>query len=113
MYRNKRRFGQRCRTRRPARAVARFTDSADEAPARNLIMAAKVRLANESDATRWLELLKASVGEEYPSKEVYDSAWAAAQLNPQSGHETWVAEAKGKLCAAISFLRPADENANP
>ena len=76
-------------------------------------MAVKVRLATQSDAPQWLELLLASLGEDYPAKEVYDLAWVAAELGPESGHETWVAEAKDSLHAAISLLKPDDENTNP
>src|SRR6187549_1700736 len=76
-------------------------------------MAVKVRLATQSDAPQWLELLTASLGPNYPAKEVYELAWVAAQLGPESGHETWVAELKDSLRAAISLLRPADENTNP
>lgn len=76
-------------------------------------MAANIRLANAADAQAWLELLKATLGEEYPSKEAYNLDWIAQQLDANAGHSTWVAEAGGRLQASITFLKPVDTNANP
>jgi CRP/FNR family transcriptional regulator, cyclic AMP receptor protein len=72
-----------------------------------------VRQAGRQDAPEWLELVKANLGDSYPAREVYDLTWVAAQLDPLSGEETWVAESNGKILASISFLRPADANHNP
>ena len=76
-------------------------------------MSALIRLATRNDAALWLELLHATLGSEYPSKEVYDPAWIAGELDPASGQETWVAEVNGRLHASISFLQPAQANLNP
>jgi hypothetical protein len=76
-------------------------------------MGTAVRQLNSSDATQWQELLKASLGEDYPDKQVYDPAWVGPQLDPVSGHETWGAETRGKLQAAICFLQPVSQTKNP
>src|SRR5690349_899274 len=73
-----------------------------------------IRPAHPGDAPQWLELLKLSLGEEYPDKQVYDSPWIVTQLDSSGGEtETWVAEAGGKLMSAISILPPRPENLNP
>jgi len=72
-----------------------------------------IRPATAQDALAWVDLLKASLGEEYPDRQVYEPAWAEQQLGPAGGVETWVAEAGGRLRAAISFLPPFLSNVNP
>jgi len=76
-------------------------------------MGALIRKATESDAAQWLDLLKASLGEDYPDRQVYELSWIASQLAPTVGHETWVAETKGRLEASVSFLQPASQTKNP
>jgi hypothetical protein len=72
-----------------------------------------IRQVNGNDAARWQDLLKASVGEDYPDKLVYDPAWGATQLDPATGHETWVAESDDHFQASVSFLQPATQTKNP
>ena len=72
-----------------------------------------IRQVNGSDAELWQDLLRASMGDDYPDKQVYEPAWAAAQLDLVTGHETWVAESDGRLQAGISFLQPASQTKNP
>ena len=72
-----------------------------------------IRQANGSDAPQWLDLLKASLGDDYLDKQVYDEGWIASQLNPATGHETYVAELAGQLQASIAFLQPTPVNLNP
>ncbi|HYE30171.1 MAG TPA: cyclic nucleotide-binding domain-containing protein [Methylomirabilota bacterium] len=67
---------------------------------------ALIRKALPADAPRWIELLNASVGAEYPDKGLYDPAWVEGQFAPDSGAETWVAEQGGKILSSISFLAP-------
>lgn len=76
-------------------------------------MSATIRLANENDAPLWLDLLKGTLGEEYPAKIIYDPAWVAGQIVPPNGHETWVADVNGRLQASISFLKLAESPQNP
>ncbi|MEI7729637.1 MAG: cyclic nucleotide-binding domain-containing protein [Verrucomicrobiota bacterium] len=76
-------------------------------------MAAIVRLANAGDAPKWLELLKATLGDDYPVKDIYNLAWIANQLNSASGHETWISEVGGQIQSTISILRPVDTTNNP
>lgn len=72
-----------------------------------------IRQAGPADTGGWLELVRSNLGDAYPAPEVYDPAWIAAQLDPLSGEQTWVAEADGKILASVSFLRPSDANNNP
>jgi hypothetical protein len=72
-----------------------------------------IRPAAAQDALAWVDLLKASLGQEYPDRQVYEPAWVEQQLAVPGGVETWVAEAGGRLQAAISFLPPFLSNVNP
>src|SRR6266446_3749681 len=76
-------------------------------------MGVLIRQINGSDAAKWQELLRASLGDDYPDKPVYEPAWALEQLDPVSGHETWAAEHNGCLQASVSFLQPASQTKNP
>jgi hypothetical protein len=71
-----------------------------------------IRKAAMTDASRWLDLVKTTLGEDYPDKQVYDPAWIAGQFNPSEPIETWVADVNGKLHASISILPPFAENKN-
>jgi hypothetical protein len=70
-------------------------------------------MANGSDAAKWVELLKATMGDEYPAKEAYNPAFIATELDPASGNETWVAENGALLQASITILKPSEQTSNP
>src|SRR5438132_1023890 len=76
-------------------------------------MGVVIRQLNGSDVAQWQELLKASMGEDYPDAPVYEPAWVASQLDPTTGHETWAAAAHGRLQASVSFLQPSSQIKNP
>jgi Cyclic nucleotide-binding domain len=76
-------------------------------------MPALIRQALPSDAPKWLDLLKVSIGDTYPDKQAHDPSWAAGQFAPETGIETWVAADADKLFASISFLQPLPGNNNP
>ena len=76
-------------------------------------MGSSIRPANAADAPEWLDLVRTSLGNDYPAKEVYDIEWIATQLDPNNGCETWVAEVDGRLQGTISFLKPEGPNDNP
>lgn len=76
-------------------------------------MAFNIRQASLRDASQWIELLERSLGEDYPDRQVYDSVWVASQLDPGTGHETWVVETDGRLAGSISFLQPQSQSQNP
>src|SRR6266542_3440534 len=76
-------------------------------------MAMVIRQLNGNDAGRWLDLLNASMGEDYPDKQVYRLDWLGPQLEPLTGHETWAAEAGGRLYGSVSFLQPVAQLKNP
>ena len=76
-------------------------------------MSLNIRPATASDAPQWLDLVRAALGDHYPAKEIYDVNWVAAQIDPASGQETWVADLDGRLDATISFLKPDGPNVNP
>src|ERR1022692_3966597 len=66
------------------------------------LMGPTIRRATGVDAPKWLELVQATLGDQYPAKAIYESAWIASQLGGETGHETWVAEADGRLNGSIS-----------
>ena len=72
-----------------------------------------IRQCRTGDAPKYLELLKASLGEDYPDRQIYELSWCADQFKPDSDLETWVAESEGRLMASVSFLPPSLHNANP
>jgi hypothetical protein len=76
-------------------------------------MALVIRQASAKDASQWVELLKISLGEDYPAKQVYDPAWVAEQLDPGTGMETWVADVGGTLAGSVSILPPFTDRPNP
>jgi CRP/FNR family transcriptional regulator, cyclic AMP receptor protein len=76
-------------------------------------MAVLIRQATINDASEWVELLKATLGEEYPDKQVYTPAWALSQFGPGTDMETWIVEANGRLGASVSLLPPLASNMNP
>ncbi len=76
-------------------------------------MASSIRPATAADAPQWIALIRATLGDQYPAKEIYDVNWIAAQLAPGSNQETWVAEVDGRLDGTISFLKPDGPNINP
>src|SRR5271170_311092 len=76
-------------------------------------MGFSIRPATAADALQWLNLVHATLGDEYPAKEVYDPLWIAPMLDPANGEETWVAESNGRLQGSISFLKPWGPTGNP
>jgi CRP/FNR family cyclic AMP-dependent transcriptional regulator len=76
-------------------------------------MPATIRKALAGDAPKWIDLVKSTLGEDYPDKQVYDPTWVASQFAPGADVESWVAESGGKLIASVSFLPPLPGNNNP
>lgn len=76
-------------------------------------MGITIRQAGRADATQWLDLLQAVVGRDYPDRRVYELEWIASQLDPDSGHETWVADGGAQFQAAMTLLAPTRQNVNP
>lgn len=77
-------------------------------------MAANIRKAVSEDAAAWVDLVKATLGEDHPNKQVYDPAWVATELaSGLPGNETWVAEADGKILASVALLGAVTANENP
>jgi hypothetical protein len=76
-------------------------------------MPAQIRKAVAGDAPKWIDLVKATVGDGYPDKQVYDPVWVASQFAPGSDVETWVAEDGEKLLSSVAFLPPLPGNNNP
>ncbi len=72
-----------------------------------------IRKAAAGDAPGWLDLVKGTLGDDFPDKSLYDTSWIAEQLDPANPVETWVADVNGRLHASASFLPPATENKNP
>jgi hypothetical protein len=76
-------------------------------------MLRNIRPACAADAPQWIDLVRATLGDLYPAKDLYDADWVARQLDPATGPETWVAEVNDRLQATISFLKPDGPNLNP
>ena len=76
-------------------------------------MGFSIRPATAADALQWLNLVRATLGDDYPAKEVYDPLWIAPLLDSANGEETWVAESGGRLHGSISFLKPWGPTGNP
>lgn len=74
-------------------------------------MSALIRKAGPEDAAAWIDLVEETLGAEHPAKLAFDPDWVERNLSPDSGHETWVAEAHDRLVAAatILFLAPESE----
>ncbi len=72
-----------------------------------------IRRATVDDAIPWIDLLLASLGQNYAAREVYDPVWAAAQFAEESNCETWVVEANGALLGSVTFLPPNWPLLNP
>jgi CRP-like cAMP-binding protein len=70
-------------------------------------MPVNIRKISAADAPAWLDLLRACLGDDYPDKQVYEQGWVSTEILDPSLGETWVAEANGRLEAAISFLSPS------
>ncbi len=76
-------------------------------------MSVCIRQATVADTTKWLDLVRATLGEDHPARHVYESRWIASQLDPAAGHQTWVADDDGRLLATISVLSPPAATATP
>jgi CRP-like cAMP-binding protein len=76
-------------------------------------MGFNIRPATVADAPQWLDLVRATLGDVYPAKEMYDLSQIAPLLDMANGEETWVAESAGRLLGSISFLKPWGPNRNP
>ena len=77
-------------------------------------MAANIRKAAAEDAAAWIQLVKATLGDDHPNKQIYDSAWVSAELaSGLPGNETWIVEEGGSIKASISVLGAVTANENP
>lgn len=72
-----------------------------------------VREAIADDAASWLSLLKVTLGEDHPAKEVYDPSWITSELAADTPSNTWIAEADGQIQASVTFLSPLPQADNP
>jgi len=76
-------------------------------------MGTLIRKLAAADASKWIELLKANLGEDYSDRTVYDLHWAEQELGGAGGLETWAAEVNGQLHASLGFLPAQAANQNP
>ena len=76
-------------------------------------MGTVIRKLAPSDAGKWLELLKASIGEDYADKALCDVKWAETELTAGAGAESWGADVNGQIQASICFLPGCAWNQNP
>ncbi|MGC8887156.1 MAG: cyclic nucleotide-binding domain-containing protein [Verrucomicrobiia bacterium] len=71
------------------------------------------REAKPSDAQNWIELLKTSIGNDYPVKQVYDVEYVISLLDPANDEETYVVDSGDKLLASATILKPVEFINNP
>jgi CRP/FNR family cyclic AMP-dependent transcriptional regulator len=76
-------------------------------------MSLTIRQATPADTTLWLDLVTATLGSDFPDKQVFNPAWIGGQFDPGSGSVTWVAEVNGLLHASLTCLAPGPGNLNP
>lgn len=76
-------------------------------------MGLTIRSSGAEDAEKWLELVQATIGPNYPDPKVHDPEWIASQLQSKNGNETWVAEENGHFLASLTLLPPSIETNNP
>jgi hypothetical protein len=76
-------------------------------------MGFSIRPATVADTFKWLDLVRATLGDNYPAKELYDVHLIGTLLDPANGEETWVAESAGCLQGSVTFLKPWGPNRNP
>ena len=77
------------------------------------MVARVIRQGKPNDALPYADLVKASLGDDYPDRQIYEPAWSAGQFRPGSDLETWVCECANRLMAGITFLPPSLANSNP
>ena len=75
-------------------------------------MSAQIRKAGPEDAEAWIKLVTETLGSSHSAKQVFDPDWVRQNLAADSGHETWVAEAGGRLIATatVLFFAPKADN---
>ncbi len=76
-------------------------------------MGFSIRPSTVADAPQWLDLVRATIGDNYPAKELYEAGLIGRLLDRNGGEETWVAESAGRLQGSITFLRPCGPTGNP
>ncbi len=72
-----------------------------------------IRRATPDDAVPWIDLLLTVIGGDYIAREVYDPVWVAEQFASESGTETWLVEANGRILASAAILPPNWPALNP
>lgn len=76
-------------------------------------MPAIIRTATPADAPIWVDLARAVLSDDYPDKQIYDVAWAATELDPAVGGETWFSDDQGKVLAAATIIPSEPGSQNP
>ncbi len=69
-------------------------------------MSLNIRPSTPDDAPSWLSLLKNAIGDDHPTKEIYDPAWIMQELGDNETTKTWVAEKDGMIVGSVSILAP-------
>lgn len=50
-------------------------------------MAAEIRMAVPEGSEAWLDLVRASLGDDHSSKQIYELEWIRSQMDSESGHQ--------------------------
>jgi len=73
----------------------------------------ELRLAQPSDAPKWVELFKLCYGNDYPYKQIYDPVYVSSILDPASGDQTLLVVNGDDIRASITLLSCDEFTNNP
>ncbi len=73
----------------------------------------EIRIAQTSDAKKWIDLLISCLGDDYQVKQIYDSEFVSSLLNPKSSEETYIVDVNDELIASITVFKPVEFVNNP
>lgn len=73
----------------------------------------ELRLAQPSDAAKWIELFRRCYGDDFPYKQIYDPVYVYLLLDPASGDQTIVVTEGDDIRASITVLSGNEFINNP
>ena len=76
-------------------------------------MGTVIRKLTAPDASKWIDLLRVNLGDEYAEKALSDPKWAENELVGNMGEDTWGADVNGQIQGSVSFLPGHVGNQNP
>ncbi len=73
----------------------------------------EIRIAQTSDAKKWIDFLVSCLGDDYQDKQVYDPEYVSSLLNAEIGEETYIVDAGDKFLASITVTKSVEFAKNP